>query len=88
MSSSPQHATPASSELSDPVTEDLALYREKLQRRLPGSLDDLHGPAQGVVELPLHIAWSGMTSYDMSKPRVPRTPWCSPADTSYGRTTS
>lgn len=69
MSSSPQHATPEASELSAPVTEDLALYREKFRRRLPGSLDDLQGPAQGVVELPLHIAWSGMTSYDMSKPR-------------------
>src|SRR5690606_34496838 len=33
------------------------------------SLDELHGPTQGVVELPLHMAWSGMTSYDLSKPR-------------------
>ncbi|MEU3657615.1 hypothetical protein AB0E67_33600 [Streptomyces sp. NPDC032161] len=47
--------------------EDLALYREKLRRRLPESLDELHGPAQRLVEL--HLAWSGMTSYDMSKPR-------------------
>lgn len=49
--------------------EDLALYREKFRRRLPESLDELHGPAQGVVELPPHMAWSGMTSYDLGKPR-------------------
>lgn len=33
------------------------------------SLGDLRGQVQGVVELPLHIAWSGMASYDLSKPR-------------------
>lgn len=27
-------------------------------RRLPSSLEDLRGPAAGVVELPLHVAWS------------------------------
>lgn len=27
--------------------KDLALYREKFRRRLPESLDELHGPAQG-----------------------------------------
>ncbi|WBB62557.1 hypothetical protein O7599_08500 [Streptomyces sp. WMMC500] len=69
MSSSPQHATPETSAPSGPVAEDLALYREKFRQRLPGSLDDLHGPIQGVVELPLHMAWSGMTSYDLSNPR-------------------
>ncbi|MER7841792.1 hypothetical protein ABTY98_39385 [Streptomyces sp. NPDC096040] len=67
MPSSPRH--PAPSGLPDPVAEDLALYREKFRRRLPESLDELRGPTQGVVELPLHMAWSGMTSYDMSKPR-------------------
>ncbi|MCT2547473.1 transcriptional regulator [Streptomyces atratus] len=45
------------------------MYREKFRRRLPESLDELHGPTHGVVELPLHMARSGMTSYDMSKPR-------------------
>ncbi|WP_406456100.1 hypothetical protein OG782_29600 [Streptomyces sp. NBC_00876] len=55
--------------LSGADIEDLALYREKFRRRLPESLDELQGPAQGVVELPLHVAWSGMTSYDMGKPR-------------------
>ncbi|MFC9271317.1 hypothetical protein ACWGRF_00020 [Streptomyces zhihengii] len=49
--------------------EDLAMYREKFRCRLPGSLDELHGPTRGVVQLPLHVAWSGMTSYDLDKPR-------------------
>lgn len=69
MPSSPQHPAPTPSDLSGVVAEDLALYREKFRRRLPKSLDELQGPAQGVVELPLHMAWSGMTSYDMAKPR-------------------
>ncbi|WP_406185607.1 hypothetical protein [Streptomyces sp. NBC_01006] len=69
MSSSPQHPAPAPRELSGAEAEDLALYQEKFRRRLPESLDELHGPAHGVVELPLHLAWSGMTSYDLGKPR-------------------
>ncbi|MGN9793372.1 hypothetical protein ACTMTU_20045 [Streptomyces sp. OZ13] len=69
MSSRPQHLARASMELPDADAEDLALYREKFRQRLPEALDELHGPTQGVVELPLHMAWSGMTSYDMSKPR-------------------
>ncbi|WP_328672026.1 hypothetical protein [Streptomyces sp. NBC_00328] len=69
MSSSPQHPAPAPSGFSGAVAEELALYREKFCRRLPESLDELHGPTQGVVELPPHMAWSGMTSYDVSKPR-------------------
>nr|WP_270891998.1 transcriptional regulator [Streptomyces sp. DHE17-7] len=45
------------------------MYREKFRRRLPKSLDELRGPTHGVVDLPLHVAWSGMTSYDLGKPR-------------------
>ncbi|MGW3667829.1 hypothetical protein [Streptomyces sp. NPDC005141] len=63
MAASPQ------SHASGKDAEDLALYREKFRRRLPESLDELRGPTRGVVELPLHVAWSGMTLYDMSKPR-------------------
>ncbi|WP_331726016.1 hypothetical protein [Streptomyces sp. NBC_01012] len=69
MSTSRQHPAPAPRGLSGTDAENLALYQEKFRRRLPESLDELHGPAQGVVELPLHMAWSGMTSYDMSRPR-------------------
>ncbi len=37
---------------------------------MPDSLDDLHGPAEGTVELPLHLAWSGLRAYDVSDPRL------------------
>ncbi|WP_329266955.1 hypothetical protein [Streptomyces sp. NBC_01451] len=69
MSSSSQHPAPASRNLAGAEAEDLALYREKFRGRLPESLDELHGPTDGVVELPLHVAWSGMTAYDMGSPR-------------------
>ncbi|MGW1047506.1 hypothetical protein [Streptomyces sp. NPDC002547] len=69
MPSSPQHPAPATTHLSGADADDLELYREKFRRRLPQSLDELRGPTQGVVDLPLHMAWSGMTSYDMDKPR-------------------
>ncbi|MEU6547986.1 hypothetical protein [Streptomyces sp. NPDC046859] len=69
MASSSQHRSPAPGELSGADAEDLALYVEKFRLRLPESLDHLQGPAHGVVELPLHLAWSGMTSYDLGKPR-------------------
>ncbi|MFF9178687.1 hypothetical protein [Streptomyces sp. NPDC014793] len=55
--------------LSGAVAEDLALYREKFRQRLPESLEELRGPIEGAVELPLHVAWSGMTFYDLGKPR-------------------
>ncbi|WP_112467786.1 hypothetical protein [Streptomyces triticisoli] len=69
MSSSPQHAAPAPMDFSGADTKDFALCQERFRQRLPKSLNELHGPTQGVVELPLHMAWSGMTSYDMGKPR-------------------
>ncbi|MDQ1025163.1 hypothetical protein QF035_002745 [Streptomyces umbrinus] len=69
MASHSQHTGPGPRNLSGADAEDLALYREKFRRRLPESLDKLHGPTHGVVELPLHLAWSGMTSYDLGAPR-------------------
>ena len=36
-------------------------------RRLPSSLEDLRGPAAGLVELPLHVAWSGRRVYDVDR---------------------
>ncbi|MFF3350629.1 hypothetical protein [Streptomyces sp. NPDC002779] len=69
MPSSSQHPAPAPRDVSGADAEDLALHKEKFRRRLPKSLDELRGPTQGVVELPLHMAWSGMTSYDLGKPR-------------------
>jgi hypothetical protein len=35
------------------------------ERRLPSSLEDLTGQATGLVELPLHVAWSGRRVYDV-----------------------
>lgn len=69
MVANPELHASGKEDLSGAYAEDLALYREKFRRRLPESLDELHGPAQGVIELPLHVAWSGMTSYDLGKPR-------------------
>jgi hypothetical protein len=69
MPSNAEHPAPAPGGLPGPAADDLALYREKFRLRLPQSLDELHGPTQGIVELPLHMAWSGMTVYDLSKPR-------------------
>ncbi|MFE2341150.1 hypothetical protein ACFXCR_16840 [Streptomyces sp. NPDC059431] len=38
--------------------------------RLPASLEKLAGPGHGVVELPLHVAWSGLRAYDLDRPRL------------------
>ncbi|MFI1284672.1 hypothetical protein ACH4U5_28660 [Streptomyces sp. NPDC020858] len=38
--------------------------------RLPASLEKLAGPEHGVVELPLHVAWSGLRAYDLDRPRL------------------
>lgn len=38
--------------------------------RLPASLEKLAGPRHGVVELPLHVAWSGLRAYDLDRPRL------------------
>jgi hypothetical protein len=36
--------------------------------RAPESLAALHGPAEGVVPLPLHLCWSGARQYDLAQP--------------------
>ncbi|MFE5535723.1 hypothetical protein [Streptomyces sp. NPDC056492] len=38
--------------------------------RLPASLEELAGPRHGLVELPLHVAWSGLRAYDLERPRL------------------
>lgn len=35
---------------------------------VPVSLDDLRGPASGVVELPVRLYWSGSRRFDLSDP--------------------
>ncbi|MGW0549968.1 hypothetical protein [Streptomyces altiplanensis] len=37
---------------------------------MPASLDQLAGPKNAVVELPLHVAWSGLRAYDLERPRL------------------
>ncbi|MGW2324084.1 transcriptional regulator [Streptomyces sp. NPDC001155] len=46
-----------------------ALLRARYKRRLPSSLNELTGPEHGLVELPLHIAWSGLRTLDLDLPR-------------------
>ena len=48
-----------------------AVLEERYRGRLPATLDDLAGPAHGTVQLPAHIAWSGLTVFD-----VERAPLC------------
>ncbi|MEB8338531.1 hypothetical protein [Streptomyces endophyticus] len=54
-----------------PATDavDLALYRAKYEQRLPARLDELTGPQDGTVALPLHVAWSGLREYRLDQPR-------------------
>jgi hypothetical protein len=33
---------------------------------VPASLDDLQGPASGVVELPVRLCWSGSRQFDLA----------------------
>ena len=42
---------------------------EVLHAWYAGRLDELTGPVHGQVELPLHIAWSGLRAYDLDRPR-------------------
>ncbi|MEU6194117.1 transcriptional regulator [Streptomyces sp. NPDC047061] len=46
------------------------LRRAKFARRLPGELSELCGPSHGRVQLPLHLAWSGLTEFDLDRPRL------------------
>ncbi|MFC0004525.1 hypothetical protein [Micromonospora siamensis] len=37
--------------------------------RIPESLSALRGPTEGRVSLPLRLAWTGLSEYDVSDPR-------------------
>ena len=39
-----------------------------VEAKLPPALDQLAGPAEGVVELPLDLAWSGDRRFDLADP--------------------
>jgi hypothetical protein len=45
-----------------------AVLRARYAGRLPATLEDLHGPNHGQVQLPLHVAWSGLRTYDLDRP--------------------
>ncbi|MFD7716286.1 transcriptional regulator, partial [Streptomyces sp. NPDC059814] len=53
---------------SQPSLSDLR--RAKFARRLPAALSELAGPEHGTVSLPLHLAWSGLTTFDLDQPRL------------------
>ena len=38
-------------------------------RRLPERLEDLHGPWQGVVVLPVHLTWHELREFDVARQR-------------------
>ena len=55
------------------LTDRLLPGRSGLAGRLPTSLDELHGPEQGVIVLPRHLAWPGMREFDLSDDRLRRS---------------
>lgn len=55
------------------LTDHLLAGRFGLRARLPASLDELRGPARGVVMLPRHLAWPGLREFDVSDDRVRRS---------------
>ncbi|MEV4811189.1 hypothetical protein [Micromonospora avicenniae] len=44
--------------------------------RIPASLAELSGPEHGRVELPVRLAWSGPTDFDVGDPRERLTLYC------------
>ncbi len=55
------------------LTDLLLARRSGLAARLPASLADLHGPEQGIVVLPRHLAWPGLREFDLSDARLRRS---------------
>jgi hypothetical protein len=47
-----------------------AVMEQRYRSRLPETLDDLAGPDEGTVQLPLHVAWSGQTAFDLARPKA------------------
>jgi hypothetical protein len=46
-----------------------AVMEQRYRSRLPATLGDLAGPTHGTVQLPLHVAWSGQTAFDLDRPK-------------------
>jgi hypothetical protein len=47
-----------------------AVLEARYRGRLPATLDDLAGPGSGTVQLPLHVAWSGQTAFNLDLPKA------------------
>jgi hypothetical protein len=47
-----------------------AILQERYRARLPVTLSDLVGPDHGTVQLPLHVAWSGQTAFNLDLPKA------------------
>ncbi|WP_236242730.1 hypothetical protein [Streptomyces sp. CC228A] len=45
------------------------VLRDRYRSRLPERLQEPAGPVEGTVDLPLHIVWSGRTSYSLDRPK-------------------
>ncbi|MGW9434605.1 transcriptional regulator [Streptomyces sp. NPDC055607] len=43
--------------------------RARFAQRLPLELSELDGPTHGIVDLPLHLVWSGLSRFDLDQPR-------------------
>lgn len=72
MSSVPQRSASVRARAGEPAGPggtDLRLYREKFRRRLPLDLLELRGPAEGVVEPPATVVWSGLRAFDLGNER-------------------
>lgn len=48
-----------------PVPSAFDVLRTRYSKRLPARLEDLTGPTQGTVDLPLHVVWSGRRRYEL-----------------------
>lgn len=49
--------------------DDRLRYADVRPYAVPDTLGELTGPASGVVELPTHLAWSGLRVYDLGDER-------------------
>lgn len=57
-------------------TEALPSRLHGVVDRIPASLGLLAGPDQGRVSLPVRLAWSGPTEFDVTDPRERLTLYC------------
>lgn len=48
------------------------LYRDIVPYEVPSSLDALHGPATGMLELPITVHWGPRRVFDLDRPGLRR----------------